>query len=340
MSGLSLRKQAILNIIVSDYVAKATPVASEIIAQRYPNISPATIRNEMAQLEDEGYIGRPHVSAGGTPSDKGYRYYIESLMKDIELSSAEQDSIRNLFQEEEQDLEAWIKLAAKLLSQLVRNVAIATLPKTPQCQFKHLEIVALHEFLALVVLVLYNAQIKQRLLSFAQAITQDELTVIANKLNKAYSGLISSKILDRKLELLSVEKQISEVIIEMMTNEDRLKYDELYLEGLYLMLSQPEFRQSKKMLNVMELIESKHWLKDILSLGLAEWKIRVIVGKEIPDVAVHDLSLVLSGYGAPPRIGGAIGVIGPTRMDYARTIPAVRFLSSVLSNLVTEAYGD
>src|SRR4030043_624229 len=208
--GLTARREAVLKIIVSDYIDTAVPVASVTIFRNFKlGVSPATIRNDMAYLEEAGYIARPHTSAGSVPLDKGYRHYVESLTRKTELNMQEQDRIRKLFREVEKEFEKWLKLAGVIGASLVKNAALVTLPKPRQCRFKHLELVALQEFAALMVLVLSEAILKRQLLSFQEPMTQERLTIMTNKLNVAYSGLTSSEILVKKLELASKEEQVT-----------------------------------------------------------------------------------------------------------------------------------
>src|SRR4030043_2490071 len=144
--GLTARREAVLKIIVSEYIATAVPVASETIFRNYRlGVSPATIRNDMAYLEEEGYIARPHTSAGSVPLDKGYRHYVKSLANKAELSMEEQYRIRELFRQVEEEFEQWLKLAATIAARLVRNAALVTLPKPRQCRFKRLELVRSEE---------------------------------------------------------------------------------------------------------------------------------------------------------------------------------------------------
>ncbi len=183
---LSARTWIILKSIVSQYIDTAVPVSSQSITNNYDlAVSPATIRNEMAHLEQEGYITRPHPSAGSIPSDKGYRFYVESL-SDVKLPLAEQRLISHLFHQVEGDLEEWLSLTANLIARLAQNVAVVTMPKPGDCQFKHLELVALQDSLVLVILVLHGAKVKQQLINFDQVISQLQLTATANKLNAAY----------------------------------------------------------------------------------------------------------------------------------------------------------
>lgn len=336
---LSHRAETILKSIVGQYIARATPVPSQRIINDYElRVSPATIRNEMAHLEQEGYITRPHPSAGSIPSDKGYRYYVDGL-SDVKLPLAEQRLISHLFHQVETELEEWLSLAATLVAQLARNMAIVTKPKPVDCQFKHLELVALRDSLALIVLILYGARIRQQLITFNQVISQPELTAIANKLNAAYSGLTTPQVLAKNLDLSPIERQLTNCLVKIMQAEDKQEYDELYLDGLHFMLNQPEFAHSQRILALTELIDRRSLLRIILPQGLATQGVQVIIGKENKAEVIHNYSVVISRYGLPNQAVGTIGVIGPTRMPYARTISTVGYVASVLTGLVAELYG-
>jgi len=326
--------------MVSRYIESAVPVSSQNLVNDYElRVSPATIRNEMANLEQEGYIIRPHPSAGGIPSDKGYRYYVESLTG-LALPLSEQRLINHLFHQVEGKLEEWLSLAAALIARLAQNVAIVTMPKSADCQFKHLELVALQDSLALIVLVLHGARVKQQLITFDQVITQAELSAMANKLNAAYAGLTDSQILAKKdIELSSMEQQLTDYLVTIMRAEVEQEYNQPYLDGLHFMLNQPEFIRSHRMLSLMELVDYRSLLGTILPLGLNIREVQVIIGQENKAEVIRDCSVVISRYGLPNEAIGIMGVVGPTRMPYARIISAVSYLSSVLSGLVGELYG-
>jgi heat-inducible transcriptional repressor len=292
----------------------------------------------MAWLEEEGYIIRPHTSAGGVPSDKAYRYYVDTILQQAELSEEEKCTIRHLFHQVERELEEWVRLAATLLARRLRNVALVTPPQALECRLKHLELITLQEFLALLVLVLREAKLKRQLLTFEYVVTAEELTAVANKLNALYSGLTCSQIRTKTVKLSSIEEEITAVVTRIMEAEDERQYREFYLDGLRHLLSQPEFSRSTKVLEVLELLEEKSALRDILS-SLGGEGLRVTIGGENQEQALQGCSLILSGYGIPHEARGAIGVIGPTRMPYQRAIPTVRYLSQVMSELVAELYG-
>jgi len=337
---LSPRGETILKSIVAQYIARAVPVPSQSLIGNYElAVSSATIRNEMAHLEEEGYITRPHPSAGSIPSDKGYRYYVETL-GDIRLPSAQQLLIRHLFHQVERELEEWLSLAATLTAQLVQNVAIVAIPKPANFQFKHLEVVALQEELALVIVVLHGARLRQQLITFDQTVSQSELTTMANKLNAAYADLSRTQILAQKIKLSPAEEQINDCLLKIMQAEDEQEYERSYLDGLHFALNQPEFHHAQQGLTLMELVDCRRLLRTITPEDMGSHRVQVIIGKENKAEAIQDCSVVISQYGLPEEAVGTIGVVGPTRMPYARTISAVSYLSSVLSQLVAELYGE
>ncbi|MFC1899300.1 heat-inducible transcriptional repressor HrcA [Chloroflexota bacterium] len=336
---LTYRAGAILRAIVEHYITKVTPASSQSIINDYDlGVSSATVRNEMAQLEQEKYISRPHTSAGSVPLDSGYRYYVEAL-EDVQLPQAEQRLVDHLFHQVEGDLEEWLNLAATVISQLTQNVAVVTMPKPEYCQYRHMELVFLHDSLVLLVLVLRNAKARQQLITISEDISQDELSTVAKKLNSIYSGLSSKKIKVKGKNLSPVEQQVTDCLLEIMKAEDAQEYEHPYLDGLHFMLNQPEFAKNYRILNLMELVEQRNLLKNIIPSGLDSPGVRVIIGKENKAEVVHDYSVVVSRYGLNQDAVGTISVVGPTRMSYARAISTVDYISSVLGRLVAELYG-
>jgi heat-inducible transcriptional repressor len=337
---LSVRSGKILNSIIRQYIVRAAPVPSQVIAEDAGlKVSPATIRNEMANLEHEGYLVRPHTSAGCIPSDKGYRYYVESI-KDTVLPYDEQRLISHTFHQVEKEVETWISLTASLLARLVQNVAVVSLPKSADCKLKHLEIIALQDSRALAVVVLYGAKVKQKIVTFNDNVTQEVLAILCNKLNVAYYGLTSQQIQDKKNELSDLEKQATDFLVEIMEAEDSHDYEEPYLEGWHFILNQPEFAQSDHMRALMELVEHRGLLKVIVPAKFNRQGVHVVIGSENKEEAIQNCSVVICQYGLPDEATGTIGVVGPTRMPYLRTIPTVYYLSSVLSGLVAGLYGQ
>lgn len=341
---ITRRSGRILNYIVSQYIAQAVPVPSQFIADNAElGISPATIRNEMAQLEKEGYLVRPHTSAGCIPSDKGYRYYVES-MENITLPREEQYLIAHTFHQVEKEVEAWVSLTASLLAKLTRNVAVVSLPKSTDCKLKHMEIMAVQDTRALVVVVLDGAVVRQKLITFDAPASQADLSAASIKLNSVYAGLTGRQIAKSKIELSPLEKKAAEFLVEIMRAEDSKEYQEPYLEGWHFMLSQPEFARSDKMRDLMELVEQRGLLKVIEPAksdkpAVPAHGVHVIIGKENRFEAIQNCSVVFCRYGLPEEVSGTMAVVGPTRMPYFHTIPTVYYLSTVLSQLLGGLYG-
>ena len=339
-STLKLRTGAILKILVDEYIRIAAPVASEEIARRSPaKMSPATIRNEMAGLEDEGYIHRPHISAGGVPSNKGYRFYVESLEGTTELPIRTQRRIRDQFSLVPMDPEAWIQLAAAVLSQMSDNVAVVTFPKASFTRLKNLQLVYVQEFLALLVIVLQEARLRQHLLPLEGPTSQHELTETANKLNDSLAGLTYSEMASKQLDLDPFEEMVRDNTISVLKDIDTESALEHSVDGLRLMLGQPEFAETSKAKEVVEIFEERVLLKSILSEAPDQGDLAVFIGEENQEEALRPYSVVLSRYGIPHEAFGTIGVVGPTRMEYASVLGGVRFLSTFMSELVLGVHG-
>ena len=335
---ISPRSATILNLIVSKYIDRAVPVPSQSIAlEPALGVSSATIRNEMSRLENEGYIMRAHHSAGSVPSDKGYRFHVESL-KDISLSESEQRLFGHLFHQVERDLEKWLSLAATLLAQQAKNIAVITSPRPSGCRFKHMELLSLQDSLALMVLVLHGARVKEQLITFDETVPQSSLAVISNKFNDEFSGLNREQIMGKESELSPTEEQIKDVLSRMMHDEDEQEFEEPYLDGFHFMLSQPEFTHSDRMRGLMELVERRRLIKTIIPKELENQKVTVTIGRENEDETFHSYSIVTSKYGISNEAAGTVSVLGPTRMPYGHTIPTVNYLSKILSELMFGLY--
>lgn len=333
------RTETILKSIVGRYIVSAVPVPSQNILNDYGLVvSSATIRNEMARLERDGYIIRPHTSAGSIPSDMGYRYYVESL-EGIELPLNQQHQVEHMFHQVETKLEEWLRLTATLLAHLANNMAVVFIPRPASCQFKHIELVSLQDDTALLIIVLQGAQVRQQLVTFEQPILQPELAAISNKLNTNYTGLNVRQITDKEVTLSDIERQVSDYILSIMQAEDEEDRDEPYLDGLHFMLDQPEFTGNRQMLTLVELVEHGNRLKTVLPHELPIHGVQVVIGKENESEIIQDYSVVLSRYGLPDEAVGTIAVIGPTRMPYSRSIAAIDYLAWLLNRMIARLYG-
>lgn len=338
---LTGRRNQLLGLIISEYVDTAQPVGSETIVRRFElPYSAATIRNEMARLEEDGYLNQPHTSAGRVPSDKGYRYYVEALMLERDLPWEVKQTIRHQFHQAGREEDEWIQLSAAVLARAVGNAAVVTLPRTAESRLKRLELVGIQDNAALLVLVLQQARVKQQVLLFPEPVEQDQLTSIANHLNDAFAHLTGGEIGRSTAQLTQIEWHVANAIREIMEAADRGGYDEAYLEGVRNVLQKPEFGTSEKMLNLLELLEQRNLTRLIPFRSISTGGVTVRIGAENQPDEMHDYSLVVSPYGNPAGITGAMAVVGPTRMDYSQTISTVRFVADVMSEMLAAYYDE
>ena len=336
---LNPRSETILSSIIRQYIERALPVSSAaVIAECGLDVCSATARNEMMRLEEEGYILKPHHSAGSVPSDKGYRYHVESI-KHAQLPLTEQLLINHLFHQVEKEMENWLSLAAGLVSQRVHNVAVVTQPKQTSGKYHHLELVTLQDNLALAVLIMRGARVRQQLVSFDAPVGQFELQVMSGHLNDSFDGQTKGQIEKTALILTEAEKKVHSAVIKMMQSEDEQSNEEPYLDGLNYLLEQPEFVKSQRAHSLMDLVEKRQLGKMLGREEFEDKEIKVYIGQENKEETIRDYSVVLGSYGLPNEARGTLGVIGPTRMNYEKTIAAVRYLSLVMSALVAELYG-
>ena len=338
---LTDRRAQLLSLIIGEYVDTAMPVGSDAIVRRFDlPFSSATIRNEMARLEDEGYITHPHTSAGRVPADKGYRYYVEALMQERDLPSEVKQTIRHQFHQAGREEDEWVHLSAAVLARAVENAAVVTLPRTPESHLKRLELVGIQDGAALLVIVLQQARVKQQVLIFPEPMDQDQLTAIANHLNTAFRGHTADEIRGSQAQLTQMEWHVANAIREIMSASDRGGYDEAYLEGVRNVLQKPEFGTSDKMLNLLEVLEQRNLTKLIPFREISADGVTVMIGAENEEDAMHDYSVVISPYGVPGGISGAMAVVGPTRMRYSQTISTVRFIAGLMSEMLATYYDE
>ena len=341
---LTERQGLILEFVISEYVETAVPVASRSLGRNYQTgVSPATIRNEMAELEAQGYLNQPHTSAGRVPTEKGYRFYVEWLMREEALPREAQQTIRHQFHQIERGQEGWVHLAASILAQAVENVAVVTAPRAPACRIKHLELVNLQDYTALLVLVLDQGRLKQQILRLEEPHTQDELSAVAARLNQLCGGCTTEGLFAAQAGLSEMERQVLGSVAEIMQQVDEGGFDEAYLDGLRHILGQPEFTDSERALGLLELLDQHNLSHTIPLRALAQEGVTVIIGAENPRLvqageAMRDCSVIVGAYGASGVASGALAVVGPMRMRYSRTISTVRYLANVMSELLSEYY--
>ena len=334
---LTTRQESILRLIVDDYVKTAAPIASDVIARNHDlGVSPATIRNDVASLEEEGYITRPHPSAGSVPLDKAYRTYVESLIdteSDEYLPIGVRASVRKRLSVVEQDIEGWGSVVAGILAQLVGNMAIATFPKAKEARIKHVELVDLHNLRVMFIIVLEQAHLRRHLIRLENPVEPSELEASANKVKSTLSGLTSREIEAKQMDLTPFEEELVDASILILREEENAIYRDHYVDGLRNLLNQPEFAENDRVLSLIEGVENGSLIQAVLEETPDGGIVRVIIGQENRGDLLWPMSVVICQYGTPSEAVGAVGAIGPTRMEYPKTIAGVKFMSSVMSDL-------
>ena len=339
---LTPRRQQILGLVVRKYIELAAPVSSRVVSG-HPDlkVSSATVRNEMAYLEEHGYLTHPHTSAGRVPTEKGYRYFVEQLMVDVSLPLEERLMIEHQFHQAQLDLNQWMRLAATVLAHSSRGAAIVASPQLYRCRFRHMELISTHGTLVLLILVLQDGLVKQQMLSTDSARSQEDLSRVSRYLNDVFAGLEAEEIRQQFLARPAFEVLVGNVVVQQMLWVDS-QSGPVYRDGLVNVLSQPEFVQSGQQVATvfadggpLDVL-----LCDMLSVAADRGSVQIVIGSEGLRTELSDFSLVLSRYGVNGYATGALGVLGPLRMPYGRAVSVVRFVSQLLSNLIGQLYGD
>jgi heat-inducible transcriptional repressor len=336
------RQQLILRHIVDDYIHDAVPISSESLARnhRHLGVSPATVRNEVAALEEQGYISRPHSSAGSVPDDSAYRLYVESVLAEDgpHVPSHQRSAISNRFRKVEDDMDQWGSVAAALIAQIVGNLGIATFPKTSVSRVKHLELVPVQDFLALLIVVLEQAKLRKQLIRFQEPVDNAEMESMSTRLRSQVTGLTHQEIAIQPMSLTSPERQAVDATIVMLREEDDSAHEDHYVRGLRNLLDQPEFVDYEKVRPIVHGIEDGTLIEAALEEAPVGEVVRVVIGQENRGSALRPLSVVICRYGVPGHALGTIGVIGPTRMEYNRAISGIGFISSIMNGMVRSVY--
>ena len=340
MSELSERENLILALVIHDYIESAQPVGSKNLVERYSlDFSSATVRNTMAELTEAGYLRQPYTSAGRVPTEEGYRFFVRQLMGQPDLPAPTKRTIAHQFYQAGNDVDRWMRLAASVLAHQSQAASVVTAPHPEQARFKHLELIATHGRQVLMVLVLSNGEVRQQMLALAEPVAQDQLSATATRVNALCQGMDANGIASLPGRVEALEQDILKLVREEMERMGAAVTGEVYRDGLTNVLAEPEFAEAEMARKALRIFEESSLLEDLLArtvLTAGVGGVQVLIGGEGTWEELRDCSIVLSRYGAPGLATGAVGVLGPTRMAYGRTISTVRFISGLLSDLVVE----
>ncbi|MDQ3700836.1 MAG: heat-inducible transcriptional repressor HrcA [Chloroflexota bacterium] len=340
---LSERKERILKAVVQEYTRSARPVASETLQREHGMaVSSATIRNEMAELEAEGYIYQPHTSAGRIPSEQGYRYFVQRLMQEERLPRSEQLTIRHQFHQVALMREQWLQLGVAVLARVVRAAAIVSTPQMASCRIKHFEMLQMQERLGLLVLVLQEGSVKQQQVSLPDGTSQEDLSSASQRLNVLLHG-------QSRLELAGTaqgerttptERFLVDSLRELMAEIDARDTVTVYHDGLVELLDQPEFASVERARAIVEVLERPQVLRELLPGVGADDGIQILIGSENRWDWMKECAVVLARYGDVNDVTGVIGVLGPLRLPYGVAVPSVRYVARIMTELLDDFGGS
>ncbi|MGZ9584988.1 heat-inducible transcriptional repressor HrcA [Paenibacillus marinisediminis] len=333
---LTERQRLILTAIIDDYISSAEPVGSRTISKRGDvGYSPATIRNEMADLEELGYLEQPHTSAGRIPSQKGYRYYVDHLVRLDNLSAEEVKRLKSMFAEKITAMEQVVQHTSSVLAQLTNYTSIALGPEMFNTSLRHFQLLPLDENTAVAIIVTSTGHVENKTVPIPPGVSASELEKVVNILNAKLTGtpLIQLRAqlyteVGQELSKYVAHAQEMVALIENMLSGDE-DHREIYLSGTTNMLSQPEFKDVDKIKTIWDLLEETPTL--IKVMGEASTGVQVRIGNENAHEAIANCSLITATYSFDGTPLGTIGLLGPTRMDYAKVMNMMHHVSAQLA---------
>ena len=340
---LSTRAQKILAAVIKNYIETAGPVASAAISrQRDIGVSPATVRNVMAELEEMGYLAQPHVSAGRVPTPRGLRFYVDSILEVGELDQALKAHLKKMLSgKKDQELGEVLKATSKALSALSRQVAVVAAPVPEQELFRHIEFILLHPGLILVVLVSKGGAVQNRVIEAEPEITQEDLDKFCRYLNELLADLTLKEVKERVAREMVQEKARFDSLTSraLRLGHKALQGEQggdVFIEGQTNLLGAPEFSDLERLRHVFRAFEEKSTLLRLLEKALAAQGVQIFIGAESELVEMEGLTAITSPYGSGETPLGALAVVGPQRMDYSRMIPMVEYTARLVSRILEE----
>jgi heat-inducible transcriptional repressor len=347
-SQLSERQKDILQAIIITHITTASTVGSRTVAKKMGfRLSPASVRNVMADLEEMGYVRQPHTSAGRIPTDSGYRFYVDALMETPKVGGEDQARIERLYQSKINEIEELMVLSSKLLSLLTRYTAVVQTPRMETEVVRHVDVIPMTSDKVLVIMITNLGDVKKRVAVVPPGTPESDIDRLTAFLNEKLYGLAfaearatlqslagSDDPLDARLGSLAL-KLLEEVICEQPARE-------VYLDGMENIFDQPEFRNMDLLRPVIRVLDEKRQLNELIESCIAiaqPTDIYIRIGSENPLDDVRSCSIVVSPYRIRGRMTGAVGVIGPTRMQYSRASALVACVANKLSGMLTELSG-
>ena len=328
------RKKKILQAVIDEYVNTAEPVSSSALVEKYNlKYSSATVRNELADLEKSGYLDKTHTSSGRVPSEKGYRFYVDELVKEDDISLEEMKYIQSKLGDKVNEIEDLAKIATTTLSEITHYTTVAIGPKTEQQLIEEMKFVLLGTRMLMVVIVTDSGLVKETIIKYDEDVTQSQVETLNNLFNTKLKGKPLSKI-DKPMEeyILAEITYSVDVIKPIIEQINRIveEADKIYLEGAKKSFDLPEFKSLELAKNFVNVLDEKELMLDILDSGVAK-DINVYIGDENDKKELKDFSVVTFKHSVGDKDLGTIGIIGPKRMNYSKVISVMKYISKKIN---------
>lgn len=336
----STRHLEILDILISDYIASAQPVGSRTIAhQHHDHLSPATVRNIMADLTDMGFLAQPHISAGRVPTALGMRVFVETLLKRHDLTDQEMQEIKSRCSGDERRIDAVLSRTSRMLAAVSHYAGMVVTPDAGRVRFRHMEFVPLSGRRLLGIFVSQDGAVQNRLIDVADDFTYPDIERINNYCNQSFSGLSLEDALEKaRRELAATREDYDRILMNAMSLSEELlaaiPSSDLMVDGEMQLLAEPEFAQAENFRRIVEALEEKRSMLSLLERCRDGQGVRIFIGSEAHIAGVDAVGIVGAPYLKDGKVVGAIGVIGPMRMDYSRVVPIVDFTAKILSDVL------
>ena len=327
------RKKKVLQAIVEEYINTAEPVSSNALTNNYGlNYSSATIRNEMADLEKKGYLDKTHTSSGRIPSEKGYRYYVDELMKDDDISLEEIKYISSKLETKVNEIEELTKIAANTISEVTHYTTLSIGPKNDEQIIEEIKFVPLGQRMIMAVILTESGLVKETIIKFDEDITEKQVETVNYMFNQklkgkpleTIKGTLEDYLFDEMTYSVNVIKPIIEQIKKVIEEDSKI-----YLEGTNKSFDLPEFNSLEVAKNFVNVLDTKELMQDMLNSGFAQ-DINVYIGNENEKDELKDFSIVTFKHKVGNKDLGTIGIIGPKRMDYSKVISVMKYISKKL----------
>lgn len=342
------RKIKVLYAIINSHIISAEPIGSRTISKEYDlGVSPATIRNEMSDLEEQGYLNKPHSSSGRVPSDKAYRLYVDEILriKKPKIDLIKKDKIKQILSQESREIEQLIQNAAKMLSAITSYTALAISPQLQKSKIKHIQLIPIDGCQIVMVLVTNTGLVKNSIFRLEREIPENQVTIMSNFLNDKLRGLsideISSQISTGVFKEIYEFKTILEGIIPIINQSmEDIENIDLYSNGITKILNFPEYKDIDKAKSFISFIEDKSLVVDLLLNNPIGGDIEITIGNENIYAPIKDCSLIMATYRSGDKTIGKIGIIGPTRMDYLKLINTLQLFSVNITEIMDMLAGQ